>query len=217
MKILFQGDSITDAGRTSCQGENLGRGYPLYVCGALGLRYPDKEFEVVNRGISGNRIVDLYQRWKCDCLNLKPDVISILIGVNDTWHHQHGNGVEVKRAKVVYDMLISWTREAAPDAKLVICEPFILMDYQAVGEYKAGENWAPQDWWRAEIDERRAYTKEIADRYGALFVPFQKTLDDALALAPANHWLADGVHPLGAGHALLAEAWLKESAPLLGI
>ena len=217
MKILFQGDSITDAGRTGCGGDNLGRGYPLFVAGTLALRNPGANLEFVNRGISGNRVVDLYQRWKADCLNLKPDVISILIGVNDTWHERYGNGVEVPRAKVVLDMLISWTREAAPDAKLVICEPFLFLAEQARGDFRPGENWAPETAWRAEVDERRVYTKEIAEKYGATFLPFQKVLDDALALAPANYWLGDGVHPTTAGHALLAEAWVRAVAPLLGL
>lgn len=217
MKILFQGDSITDAGRTAVQNhDNLGRGYPLFVAGALGMRYPDRAFEVVNRGISGNRVVDLYQRWKVDCLNLKPDAISILIGVNDTWHEAFGNGVEVPRARRVFDALIDWTREAAPGAALILCEPFVLTADKTSGRVP-GENWAVFDSWRAEIDERRAYTKAAAERAGAVFVPFQKVLDDALAMAPAEHWLGDGVHPTTAGHALLAEAWLKAAAPALGL
>lgn len=218
MKVLFQGDSVTDAGRTQCgNGDNLGHGYPLFVAGELSLRHPGMGFSVVNRGISGNRVVDLYQRWKCDCLNLKPDVISILIGVNDTWHEKYGNGVEVARAKVILDMLVSWTREAAPDAKLALCEPFILMAGQAEGDFRPGENWAPSEDWRAEIDERRAYTRDIAGKYGATFVPFQGALDAALERAPANYWLGDGVHPTTAGHALLAKCWLETMAPALGI
>lgn len=218
MKILFQGDSVTDAGRTAGQDhENLGRGYPLLIAGALGLRHPDREFEFVNRGISGNRIVDLYQRWKPDCLNLKPDVVSILIGVNDTWHEQWGNGVEVPRAKRVFDALIDWTREAAPETALVLCEPFVFAAGKAGGGKVPGENWAAPDSWRAEIDERRAYVKAAAERVGAIFVPFQSVLDEALAKAPADHWLRDGVHPTTAGHALLAEAWLKAAAPALGL
>ena len=216
MKILFQGDSITDAGRTaSSNQDNLGRGYPLFVAGMIGLRHSAKPFQFVNRGISGNRVVDLYQRWKVDCLNLDPDVISILIGVNDTWHEVRRNGVEVPRARTILDLLVSWTREAAPNAKIALCEPFILMAEQASGGRTPGENWAPFPGWRAEIDERRAYTRAIAERYGAVFVPFQKALDDALALAPADHWLVDGVHPTPAGHALLADAWLRVMAPVL--
>lgn len=218
MKILFQGDSVTDAGRTAYKYENLGRGYPNFVAGALLSRHPEKGFKIINRGIGGNRVVDLYQRWKVDCLNLEPDVISILIGVNDTWHESaFKNGVEPARAEKVYRALVEWTREALPAAKLVICEPFLFTLSQAGSEYKIGENWSGQDAWRAEIDERRAFTRRIADDFGCLFVPFQSALDEALSAAPAPYWLGDGVHPTTAGHALLADAWIKAASPLLGL
>ena len=118
MKILFQGDSVTDAGRTSVNSENLGRGYPLFVAGELRSRYPDKDFQVVNRGISGNRVVDLYQRWKVDCLNHRPDVISILIGINDVWHEKvRQNGVDTPRFEQFYKMLLDWSLQALPKVK----------------------------------------------------------------------------------------------------
>lgn len=218
MKILFQGDSITDAGRTACANkENMGRGYPLLVQALFGLRHPKVPAEFVNRGISGNRVVDLYQRWKVDCLNLAPDVLSVLIGVNDTWHEEFGNGVEVPRAKVVFQMLMDWTREALPKATLVVCEPFVLAASKAGDGRVPGENWAVKDQWLPEMEERRAYTRAAAERAGAVWVPFQETLDAALADAPAEHWLGDGVHPTAAGHALLAEAWMRAAGPALGL
>lgn len=218
MKILFQGDSVTDAGRTGCSYENLGRGYPLFVAGKLLSRYPEKKFDVVNRGISGNRVVDLYQRWKADALNLNPDVISILIGINDTWHERaFNNGVEVDRAEKVYRELVRWTLEAKPGVKLVLCEPFMFPLCKAGEGYSCGENWAAADSWDAEVAERRAFTRKIADDFGLPFVPFQSVLDEALKTAPAPHWLGDGVHPTVAGHALLADAWIDALAPILGI
>ena len=217
MKILFQGDSVTDAGRTGSGGENLGRGYPLFVAGTLLSHYPDKGFEVVNRGISGNRVVDLYQRWKVDALNLKPDVISILIGINDTWHEAFGNGVEVDRFEKVYRALVEWTLKVLPDVRLVLCEPFMLEASQAAEGFEPGKNWAPQPGWAEEMAERRAIVKDIAAESGALFVPFQSTLENALGRAPANHWLGDGVHPTPAGHALLADEWVSAAASTLGL
>lgn len=208
MKILFQGDSVTDAGRTgSCSpGTGLGGGYPLFVAGQLGSRYPDKEFEVLNRGVVGNRVVDLYARWKIDALNLRPDLISILIGVNDTWHEKGSrNGVEPERYERVYRELVSWTRKALPDVELVLCEPFML----PFGAADAG--------WTGEMRERGAIVRDLAAESGAVFVPFQRTLDEAAGLADGRHWLSDGVHPTCSGHALLAEAWLEAAAPLLGI
>ncbi|MBR0056957.1 MAG: SGNH/GDSL hydrolase family protein [Kiritimatiellae bacterium] len=217
MKILFQGDSITDAGRTGASNhDNIGRGYPCLVEALCGLRWPAAKFEFVNRAIGGNRVVDLYQRWKVDCLNLKPDVLSVLIGVNDTWHQEGGNGVEVPRAKIIFDMLADWTREALPSAAIAICEPFILTADKTGDGRVPGENWAVKDWWKAEIDERRAYTKAAAERIGAIWIPYQKVFDDALALAPAEHWLRDGVHQTPAGHALMAETWIEAMSPLLG-
>lgn len=216
MKILFQGDSVTDAGR--CGADNLGRGYPLFVGGALRSRYPDKNFEVVNRGISGNRVVDLYQRWKVDALNMRPDLISILIGINDTWHEKASqNGVELDRFETIYRMLLQWTLKVLPDVKLVICEPFMFKVDTAAEGYEVGKNWAPADDWAIEMAERRAIVKNIAAEFGALFIPYQSILDKALDCAPGNYWLGDGVHPTVAGHALVADEWIKATAPLLGI
>ena len=208
MKILFQGDSVTDAGRTGMYdpANGLGHGYPLFVAGQLGSRYPDKDFTVVNRGVSGNRIVDLYARWKVDALNHHPDLISILIGINDTWHEkQSQNGVEPDRYEMVYHELLSWTLKVLPDVKLVLCEPFVLPFGAATED------------WVGEMKERDAIVKDLALEFGALFVPFQRVLDDATGRAEGSHWLADGVHPTSAGHALLADTWLESVAPLLGI
>ena len=129
--ILFQGDSITDAGRSRepdlPPNTGLGSGYPLFVAGALLNELPGRGLRFLNRGVSGNRVVDLYARWKIDALNLEPDIISILIGVNDTWHEFGSrNGVEVPRYETVYRLLLSWTREVLPAVKLVLCEPFVL-------------------------------------------------------------------------------------------
>lgn len=208
MKILFQGDSVTDAGRTMLPDSNdrLGWGYPLFIAGQIGSRYPDKGFEFVNRGVSGNRVVDLYARWKADALNLRPDLISILIGINDTWHEKGSqNGVEPERYERVYRELLSWTRKVLPDVKLVLCEPFML----PFGS--AAEDWVD------EMKERDAIVKDLALEFGALFVPFQQVIDDATGRADGPHWLVDGVHPTTPGHALLADTWIEAVAPLLGL
>lgn len=208
MKILFQGDSVTDAGRTMAPDPDdcLGQGYPLFVSGLLGSRYPDKGFEVINRGVSGNRVVDLYARWKADALNLRPDLVSILVGVNDTWHEKgSGNGVEPERYEKIYRELLSWTLKVLPDVDLVLCEPFML-PFGA-----AAEDWV------GEMRERDAIVRDLALEFGALFVPFQRVIDDATGRAEGPRWLRDGVHPTCWGHALLADAWIEAVAPLLGI
>ena len=125
--ILFQGDSITDAGRTYDNEESLGIGYANMVQGQLGMECPG-EYTFYNRGINGNRVTDVYARMKRDILNLKPDYMSILIGINDVWHELGGrcDGVDAQKYEKIYDMLISEVKEALPNIKIMILEPFVL-------------------------------------------------------------------------------------------
>jgi lysophospholipase L1-like esterase len=199
MRLLFQGDSITDAGRARDPDKanvGLGTGYASMVASDLLAEFPENNLEVMNRGISGNRIVDAYARWKSDAINLKPDVISILLGVNDTWHEKGSqNGVELARYREVFDMLLSYTKEKCPDVQLILCQPFVL----PVGA--VDESWIP------EIKERGEMVHELAKMYDATYVPFQSVFDNALKRAPAEYWLGDGVHPTLAGHRLMANLW----------
>ena len=127
MRILFQGDSITDAGRSYSDNKNLGFGYARLVEASLGFDEPNHEF--FNRGISGNRVVDLYARIKSDVWNLNPDLLSILIGVNDVWHEfGEQNGVDADKFFKIYSMLIEEVKEALPDIKIMILEPFALKE-----------------------------------------------------------------------------------------
>lgn len=205
--ILFQGDSITDSGRafnTAEPNQGLGSGYSFLASAHLLRAKPADGLKCFNRGISGNRIVDLYARWKIDGLNLNPDVISILIGVNDTWHgFGSNNGVEIPRFEQFYRMLLEWTLQDRPNVKLVLCEPFVLL----CGAVKP--EWVP------EMDQRRTVTRKMAKEFDTLFIPFQDIFDAALKQAPANYWLGDGVHPTCAGHQLMAEAWLKTTAGII--
>ncbi len=207
-KILFQGDSITDAGRSrdaACPANaGLGTGYPHLIAGKLLSLRPQRGYQFTNRGISGNRVVDLYARWKSDALNLAPDLISILIGVNDTWHEfGSSNGVEVDRYAVVYRMLLEWTRKALPKTKLVICEPFVL----PIGA--VAQAWLP------EMEARRAVCAQLAGDFDAPFVPFQAMFTDAVKEAPDAYWLGDGVHPTVAGHMRMADLWIKTTQAIL--
>ena len=200
VKILFQGDSITDAGRSRDSDEYRGSGYPTMAAGQLNLREPGK-YTVFNRGISGNRVPDLYARWKCDCLNLRPDVISILIGVNDVWHElDFNNGVDAEQYELVYNLLLDETQKKLPGVKLIILEPFVLKGPAPT------EHW---DYFSAEVAKRAAAAQRVAQAHGAVFVPLQKLLDDACADGTdSSEWLIDGVHPTAAGHALIAREWL---------
>lgn len=210
-RILFQGDSITDAGRSrEAEPESnagFGAGYPNLVAARIFGDNLGCGYNVINRGISGNRVVDLYARWKSDCLNLRPDVLSILIGINDTWHEKaRNNGVEVDRYAMVYDMMLDWTVKTLPGIKLVLMEPFEL-------EFE-GAAVAPD--WIPEMDERRKVVKALAEKYNAVFIPCQQIIHDAAAKAGAPELiLRDGVHPTLMGHQVLADAWLKYAADLI--
>ena len=201
--ILFQGDSITDASRsrdnTAANSPSaLGSGYANLISSQLLASHAGDGLRFLNRGISGNRIVDLYSRWKVDALNLQPDLISILIGVNDTWHgFMYDNGVEVDRFATIYRLLLEWTRQRLPKVQLVLCEPFVLH----CGVVTEG--------WMSDMAERQVVVRQLASDFGAIFVPFQGVLNEALQSAPPEYWAQDGVHPTPVGHQLLAESWIK--------
>jgi lysophospholipase L1-like esterase len=209
--ILFQGDSITDCGRNrDAAGKpndlcGLGQGYAMMAAAELLSNRPSDSLRVFNRGISGNRVVDLYARIQGDILNLKPDLLSILIGVNDTWHGKNpdwSNGVSIPKYERIYRDLLNEVREALPNVKFVLCEPFVL---------RCG---VVLDDWVEEIDERRAVVAKLAKEFGAVLVPFQSMFVEAVKLAPPEYWAADGVHPSAAGHLLMAKCWLEKTAGL---
>jgi len=199
--ILFQGDSITDAGRDKKGGapnntQGLGRGYPNLIGGALLADYPDKKLTVYNRGISGNKVPDLAARWQPDAIDLKPNILSILIGVNDIWHKLSGRyDGTVADYETGYRQLLQQTLEKLPGVRLVICEPFVL---------RCG---AVNDDWFPEFDQRRAAANKLAEEFKLDRVPFQTVFDEAVKLAPPEYWAGDGVHPTLAGHSLMAKTW----------
>jgi lysophospholipase L1-like esterase len=204
--ILFQGDSITDCGRSretagsANELSALGQGYAKMISAEQLSNRPGDGLRFFNRGISGNRIVDLYARIRLDIINLEPNLLSILIGVNDTWHefaHPGKNGVAVPKFERVYRDLLNEIREALPAVKFVLCEPFVLNCGVVTAD------------WVEEITRRRAVVAKLAKELDAVFVPFQSMFDDALKLAPPEYWAGDGVHPSAAGHFLMAKTWIK--------
>lgn len=204
--ILFQGDSITDALRSRENDQFSGNGYPTLVKGRLGLEEPGK-YTFLNRGISGNRVVDLYARIKIDLINLKPDILSILIGVNDVWHEEERqNGVDAAKFERVYDMLLTEVQEALPDVKLIILEPFVLEGFATNNTPEHPARW---EYFRDETPLRAAAARRVAEKHGAAFVPLQAKFDEACKQAEASYWLFDGVHPTAMGHELIARAWME--------
>ena len=199
-RILFQGDSITDAGRDRESFYSAGNGYARLVSAKIGFDHPG-EYEFLNRGVSGNKITNLLARMKRDMINLKPDVMSILVGVNDVWHEvKRGEGNATELFEQVYELLISEVKKACPDIRILILEPFALYVENAEG------NWAQME---ADLQEKAAAAKRVAERNALEFVPLQIHFDNALTLAPAEYWLQDGVHPTAAGHELIARAWIE--------
>lgn len=198
--ILFQGDSITDADRSREFDHKTGIGYPTLVTGYLGFENPNK-YKFYSRGISGNRVIDVYARIKEDIINLKPDVMSILIGVNDVWHEiNYKNGVDAEKYFKIYSMLIEEVLKELPDIKIIILEPFLLK------ASATEENW---DHFRGEVEKRAAKAKEIAEKYNLTFISLQDKFDEAAKTAPPSYWLIDGVHPTTAGHELIKREWIK--------
>ncbi len=205
-RILFQGDSITDCGRIRDWFEDLGRGYPSLVAASLGLKYPG-EYEFVNRGIGGNRIVDLYARIKMDFINLKPDYASIYIGVNDTWHEiESQNGVDTKKFETIYTMMIDEIKEACPDIKLILIAPFVL---NGTGTCNTEENPTRFDLFKKDVAEKATVVKKMAERYNLPLVELQPAFDDACKKAPESYWTADGVHPTMCGQEIIKNLWIE--------
>lgn len=202
--ILFQGDSITDMGRNrSRKGVNdnsgLGPGYPFIAASELLLHHPDKDLKIYNRGISGNVVPQLAARWDEDCLDLKPTVLSILIGVNDYWHTLGGGYTgTLDSYKRDYDALLERTKKALPSVKLIIGEPYAIPGVKAVTP-----SWFPT------FTGYQKVARELADRYGAWWIPYQQIYETAIKSASAHYWTPDGVHPNAAGDALMARAVLE--------
>ena len=201
--ILFQGDSITDGGRDkknqiANQQKALGAGYAWMAASHLLIKNPQLNLTIHNRGISGNKVHQLANRWDKDCLDLKPDILSIMIGVNDIWHGLNGKYEgTVKTYEDDFLSLMERTRKALPKTQFVICEPFVL---------RCG---AVNEKWFPEFDRYRAAARKVADQNNATFVPFQSMFDEAVQYAPPKHWAGDGVHPSSHGASLMAHFWTQ--------
>ncbi|WP_342553866.1 SGNH/GDSL hydrolase family protein [Paenibacillus sp. FSL R7-0652] len=209
--ILFQGDSITDGGRSRNDDLNhvLGHGYAYLISSRLGMELADRQKKFYNRGISGDRASDLYARWNEDTLSLQPDLISILIGVNDAWRSMNGEAKGyTDRFARAYRHLLEETREVVPETGLVLMEPFIL---------KTGATLDKWDEWEKLMTDYQEQVRDMAEQFGAVWVPLQQTFNAALQKADASYWLWDGVHPTAAGHELIARQWLSvvQQSPLV--
>jgi lysophospholipase L1-like esterase len=195
--VLFQGDSITDGNRGRSLDPNhiLGHGYAFIIAAKYGAAFPELNLTFLNRGVSGNTVADLARRWRQDTLDLKPDILSILIGVNDT-----SRGVPFDQFEQDYDKLLADTLADNPNLRLVLCTPFTLPSGKKKEHY---EDWA------ASIRQREEIVAKLARKYHAALVRFQPVFDAASQKAPAEHWIWDGIHPTYSGHQLMADEWVR--------
>ncbi len=195
--ILFQGDSITDAGRDYLT-DDLGPGYPQKVAAYLNTFCAAKNIKVINKGISGNRVKDLKARWQKECIDLKPDILSILIGINDTWRRYDSNDpTSVEAFESTYREILTEVKEKLPDCKIILLEPFLIpVDPQ-------------KDAWRIDLDPKIGAVRRLSREFQTVFIPLDGLYQELCTDKDPSLFSADGVHPNDAGHAFLAEQWLK--------
>lgn len=204
-RILFQGDSITNAFRKPeevCNAYQLGSGYAMMVAAQLLAARPHDNLRFDNRGVSGEGIKGLAARWQSDCLDLHPDLLSILVGINDAGATRQSPSVSIAEYEEQYRELLQQTRIALPAVRLVLCEPFVLR----VGDVK--------DRAVDDVAARGAVVRRLAAETGEVVVPLQSVFADALQHAPASYWSFDGIHPNAQGHWLIAQAWLQAVEPM---
>lgn len=207
--VLFTGDSITDSQRKESE-DGLGCGYPLRIAGEWGLRRPDRPVTWLNSAIADNKVMDLESRWQTDVLDARPDVVSILVGINDVgWHSYDPDGYVIPAEDYAagYDRLLAPLAESG--AELILIEPFLLPisgDIE-VGDMQLGV--AERKKWRVDLDPKIQVVRELARKYGAHLLAADGMFAELSATTGPEYWAADGVHPTPAGHAALAETWLR--------
>lgn len=195
-RVLFQGDSITDCGRSREHDDDLGTGYAALLAAWISAQYPCRKITFINRGISGHRAKDLLARWQTDCIDLRPTWVSILIGINEVWRRYDCNDPTTPQQFAdTYRALLEQTR--AIGARIVLCEPFVLP--------------VPPDreQWREDLYPKISVVRALAREFNTYYVPLDGIFAAASARREPAFWAADGVHPTPAGHALIAQAWLR--------
>lgn len=174
----------------------MGYGYAQLASSELLTAFADLDLKCINRGVSGDCIEDLVYRWKTDCLELKPDVVSILVGINDVW--QAYQGITTKDNAIFYELfreILQKTKETI-NPQFILCEPFLL---------HVSEEVLP---WREDLNEKISLIKKLAEEYNAVFVPFDRMFTEVSKEKAPSYWAPDGVHPTHAGHALMAKEWI---------
>ena len=204
MKILFQGDSVTDAGRDRSNPADMGEGYPKFASAMIQDSYPDGSFEFVNLGISGNRTEHLVARLESDFIEIQPDIVSIMIGINDVWHHYAHEFVETtdeqfeKNYRIVLDAIKSRT-----NARILMIQPFLLETVDPAKQELC-----------EELARKQTIIEKLAAEYADGYLDLDTVLHTETDEAPA-YYSADGVHPTPDGACYIGEAYLRAIAPLI--
>jgi acyl-CoA thioesterase I len=197
MKILFLGDSITDCGRREPAYKPMGRGYVSLIYRWLIARYPSLGLQFFNRGISSDRSRDLVRRWDEDCQQIQPDLLSILVGINDTWRrYESKDPTSVEDFEKNYEAVLQRVAGAG-NPILVLCEPFLLAHPQGI------------EVLREDLDPKIQVVREMARKYGAIYVPYDGIFAAASISVAPSYWAEDGMSPTDAGHALMAQVWME--------
>lgn len=202
MKILFQGDSVTDAGRDRNDPHDMGSGYPRYASAMIADAYPDIDFEFVNLGISGHRTENLVARLQSDFVDVAPDMVVLLIGVNDVWHHfSHNIETTPEYFESNLRKILSTIKETM-GAKLVMIEPFLLYGSDKVNMLE-------------ELDEKIRIERALAQEYADAYLPMQAIFAAETLRTPYTEFSGDGVHPNAGGAGFIAQKVLDTIEPLM--
>lgn len=215
VKIVFQGDSITDAGRDRRNYHDVGPGYAKYATQHMTEAHPEIEFEFINQGISGNRTSQLFDRFYHDAIAFKPDIISILIGINDIWHRYSATNVATSDAQLElnYRSILERIRRET-NAKIMILSPFLFDDYVALGTRKEMANYVSM--MREDLNRATKMIKGLADEYADVYIPLQEHFKEALAEHPEPLYFShDGVHPNDNGRAFIGKIYAEAIEKLL--
>lgn len=205
MTFLFQGDSITDGnrGRTADPNHIMGHGYAFGIASRIGADFPERDFVFYNRGISGNKITDLAKRWPTDTLDLKPDVLSLLIGINDTFAavSKDAEATTPEQFEAIFRQLLTDCKQQHPAILFVLGLPFVF----PVGKIR--DNWVL---WRDDLDKRQAIIRKLAAEFDAVLVDYPAVLNEASLGKNVEYWIWDGIHPTVFAHELMVREWLKQ-------
>ena len=204
MKILFQGDSVTDAGRDRSDPHDMGNGYPRFASAMIQDSFPDTEFEFIDLGISGNRTEHLVERMEADFIEIQPDIVSILIGVNDVWHHYAFEYVETtdEQFESNYRTLLDAIKSRT-NARILMIQPFLLETVDPAKQELC-----------EELSRKQAIIRQLADEYADAYLPLDEILHQEVDVEPTEY-SRDGVHPTPDGACRIGEAYLGAIAPLI--